>query len=355
MKQLFFTLIFLNLLYSNSIAIYSNNLAFVNQNYDTNLTKATDKITISNLPKTVITNSIFVSNLNPLSKEYIPKDYNYVKSLIEANLNSKVSFVYNKKELNGVLINQEPLTIKSDKKIYLIKNPSSIIFNTIPNYKSSSKLILHLKNKELVKKVDLNYLINSITWSANYIVNLKKDKLNIEMWADIQNRSGVDFNNYNIKLIAGDVNRVSHPRVMYKNTKALASPAVAMERSLSVNVRPISGYYSFEIPQKETIKKHIQILIDTSKDIKYKEYAIATNQSFYRYNESKLNFTKELVFENKKSNNLGKILPQGIARVYKRGYYIGEDRVKNTPKNKTKYRKSIRHSRKQKDNRIQRE
>ena len=76
MKQLFFTLIFLNLLYSNSIVIYSNNLAFVNQNYDTNLTKATDKITISNLPKTVITNSIFVSNLNPLSKEYIPKDYN---------------------------------------------------------------------------------------------------------------------------------------------------------------------------------------------------------------------------------------------------------------------------------------
>ena len=147
MKYSIIILIFLNLLYSNSIAIYSNNLAFINQNYDTNLTKATDKITISNLPKTIIPDSIFVNNLNIIYKEFIPQDYNYVKSLIEANLGASVEFLYNKKVYKGKIIHKEPLIVESNNKLYIIKNISNIIFNNEPKFKSNSKLIMHLANK----------------------------------------------------------------------------------------------------------------------------------------------------------------------------------------------------------------
>ena len=41
--------------------------------------------------------------------------------------------------------------LKSNNKLYIIKNISNIIFNNEPKFKSNSKLIMHLANKGKIK------------------------------------------------------------------------------------------------------------------------------------------------------------------------------------------------------------
>jgi len=330
MKYSITILIFLNLLYSNSIAIYSNNLAFVNQNYDINITNS-NTILVNNLPKTIIPDSIFVNNLNLISKEFIPQDYNYIKSLIEANLGASIEFLYNKKVYKGKIIHKEPLIIKSNNKLYIVKDISNIIFNNEPKFKSNSKLIMHLANKGKFKKLNLNYLIRGISWNANYIVSLNDKNLNIQAWADIKNNTQAQFKNVKIKLISGNLNSSNYDKQVkvLKSNDRVVYPAVA---EIPV-VNKIASYYSFDIPKRETINKNSQILLYKVNNVKYKEYGVAENSSFYRYIKDNFKFRDTIEFDNTKTNNLGKIFPQGVARVYKDDIYLGEDRVKNIAKN----------------------
>ncbi len=331
MKKYTLLLTLLSLLNANSITIYNNNLAFVNKKYDIKVLKS-NEILIDNLPKTIIPDSIFINNLDLISKEFIPKDYDYIKSLIDANFGKEVEFIYNKKSLKGVISHKEPLVIKSNNSLYIIKDISNIIFKNEPAFISNSKLILHLAKEYNKKSLDLNYLVNGIKWRANYIILLNKNSLNLEAWADIKNSSGAIFKDIDIKLIAGELNRVSYyykPRVFKRNVK-IASSTPASSR---VESKEIATYYSFKIPYKQDIKKSSQILLYRVKNLKYTQYGQAQNNSFYRYNPINFKFKDIIEFNNTKSNNLGKIMPNGIVRVYKDGIYLGEDRIANRSKN----------------------
>ena len=326
MKFIIYIFTIFSLLYSNSITIYNNDLAFVSKQYDVNTTNS-KKIEINNLPKTIIPDSIFVNNLDVISKEFIPKDYDYIKSLVDANIGKDIEFIYNKKRLLGKIVHKNPLVVKSNNSLYIIKDISDVIFANEPKFKSSSNLILYLSKEANVKKVNLNYLLTSISWSANYIISLKDNSLNLQAWADIKNRSGIVFRDIDIKLIAGDLNKASYypkPRVLKRSVKVLSNEAV----NDIPTVTKVASYYSYKIPYRVTLDKNSQILLFKVDNIKYKEYGEAQNSSFYRYKSANFKFSDVIEF-----NSLDRVLPSAIARVYKNKIYLGEDRVSNTPKN----------------------
>ena len=325
MKPLKYLTILLSIIDANVITIYNNNLAFVNKSYDVNTTNS-KRIEINNLPRTIIPDSIFVDNLDVISKEFIPKDYDYIKSLLDANINKDIEFIYNKKRLFGKIIHKDPIVVKSNDRLYIIKDASNIIYVKEPKFKSSSKLILYLSKEANVKKVNLNYLLTSVSWKANYIISLNDNSLNLQAWADIKNRSGALFKDIDIKLIAGDLNRVSYypkPRVLKRSVKILSNAPI----SDMPTVTKVASYYSYNIPYRVTLDKNSQILLFKADNIKYKEYGVAQNSSFYRYRSTNFKFSDIIEF------SLDRVLPSAVARVYKNRIFIGEDRVLNTPKN----------------------
>jgi len=333
MKQLLLILTS-TLLFSNSITIYNNNLAHIQEQREFNLTKGIQTLEFKNLPNSVIVDSLS-ADFNSDSVELISQNYTYnplsIKSLLEANLNTWVQFyTLDKKSLiNGKLISVNPTIIESKGKYYTV-NKNAIIFSNLPkDIDSKPKLEWKLNSKEAIKvNVNLSYLINSINWSSNYTLNLKKKKLSLKAWAKITNSSGKNFKNINLYLIAGEVNRVNkEPRraLMYKARVVSADNAIIAPKKLS-------GYYIYKIPNIVNIgnNQSKQIALIDAKGVKFRRYGVAYNSSFANYKEQKLAFSQTIEFKNSKENSLGLPLPQGVVRVYKDNHYLGEDGVKNS-------------------------
>jgi len=324
-------------LFSNSITIYNNNLAHINETQNISLKKGLQNIKFENLPNLIIVDSIsptFEDSVKLISQSYKNNPLN-IDNLLKANLNKEVEFYgRDKKLLKGKLINLNPSIIESGKRYYIVDS-DYIIFNKLPkNIDYKPYIIWNIYSKKAKdSSVELSYLINGINWSSNYTVTLRDNRLNLKTWATIVNKSGKAFKDVNAMLIAGAVNQ---HRANTPMARVYKSRVVAMEASVNVNLAPkdISGYHIYKLPNKITLlnNQSKQIVMLEAKNIKYKRYAVANNSYFNRYEEREISFSQQIKFKNSKENALGVPLPQGLVRVYKSKYYLGDSRIGNTPK-----------------------
>ena len=327
-------------LFSNSITIYNNNLAHISETQKISLKKGLQELKFANLPNSIIVDSIspiFEDGVKLISQSYKNNPLS-IRNLLKENLNSTVEFYSrdrDRKLLKGKLININPTIIESNKKYYIVDS-NSIIFNMLPKNIDYKPYIIWSVNSQKAKEssVELSYLLNGINWSSNYTATLSDDTLNLKAWATIVNKSGKEFKDTNIELIAGVVNR--HRGNIAPMARMYKSNAVAMEATADVYMAPksISGYHIYKLPNKVTLlnNQSQQIVMLEAKNIKYKRYAVANNSYFNRYQERKINFSQQIKFKNSKENALGLPLPQGLVRVYKFKHYLGDSRIVNTPK-----------------------
>jgi len=335
MKQLLLLLSTIPLL-SNSITIYNNNLAHIQESRVYTLKKGLQNIEFKNLPSSIIVDSISPT-FSKSGVKLISQNYTYspltVQNLLKANLNKEVEFFYKdkKKLLSGKLINLNPTVIESQGSYYIV-NGNDIVFKNLPEHIDiKPKLEWQVESKKDTKTdVELSYLINQISWSSNYTLSLSKDTLSLKAWAKIRNKSGKAYKENNISLIAGEVNsrRLMQPRNISYKAKTLALEADAAV----IAPKRLSGYYIYDIPYKIELNNNQtkQIALIDANGVKYKRYGVAYNRNFNNYLEAKLAFSQVIEFKNSKDNNLGLPLPQGLVRVYKGKHYLGEDSIKNS-------------------------
>jgi len=337
----FSTAIFLN---ANSLTIYNNNLGYIKEDKNISIKKGLQTLKYTNLPKTIIIDSI-APEINSKSVKLYSLQFNesmgFRRAILEQNLNKEVSFfTKDKKLLSGILKRSDPIVVEANSKYYIVDSISQMIFNNYPNKDNiNSYLELKLSSKENIdSKIRLNYLIKGISWSTNYILTLKKDKLNLKAWATIINNSDKEFKEYNLNLISGNLNKVSnYSRRIYRKSRSMAleavEPAVAKIPEVG-EAKAIEGYYLYNVPFKVTISKNQtkQISLIEANNIKYKIYGVAKNSAFYYYDLRKFKFSQIVEFKNSKENSLGKPLPAGVVRAYKDGYYLGENIISNIPK-----------------------
>ena len=331
------------LLNSNSITIYNDDLAYVSEDKNISVKSGLQTIKYTNLPKSIIVNSIAPDikskDINIYSIQF-NKSQSFAKAVLEQNLNKEVSFfAKDKKLINGKLEKINPIIVESNGRFFTVKSIDSLVFENYPKKESiNSYLEIKLDSKKTQDStIELNYLINNLNWFSNYTITLKKDTLNMKVWATITNNSDKEFKDYTLSLVSGELNRVKRISLMMRTPRVSKSyvyaepvePAVA-----EIPAESLGGYYLYKVPFKDTLSKNQtkQILLIDAKNIKYKIYGLATNRSFNRYDTQELSFSKIIEFKNSKENNLGVALPSGLARVYKKGFYLGEDRINNTPK-----------------------
>ena len=340
MKKTILMSAIVSVLFSNSITIYNNNLAHINETQKISLKEGLQDIKFANLPKSIILDSIsptFENGVKLISQSYKNNPLS-INNLLKENLNQEVEFYSRdreKKLLKGKLINLNPTIIESNKKYYIVDS-NSIVFNKLPkNIDYKPYLIWKIDSKKAKESsVELSYLLNGINWSSNYTATLKDNTLSLKAWASIINKSGKEFKNAKIELIAGVVNR--HRGNIAPMARMYEKRVLAMEASSDVNMAPksISGYHIYKLPGKVSLlnKQSQQIVMLEAKNIKYKRYAVANNSYFNRYQERKISFSQQIKFKNSKENALGLPLPQGLVRVYKSKHYLGGSQMENTPK-----------------------
>jgi len=190
-------------------------------------------------------------------------------------------------------------------------------------------------------RVEVSYLTNGITWSADYVavVNPDDTRADLNGWVTLTNQSGATYPFAKLKLIAGEVRRIQPPPVMDYAVRAQARMAGAPQ----FEEKAFFEYHLYTLQRKTTVRdnetKQVELL--TAADVPvHKVYIFdgAQPRSFARRGETPLIKANVMIeFENTEANHLGMALPKGKVRVYKADadgslQFVGEDEIDHTPR-----------------------
>ena len=223
-----------------------------------------------------------------------------------------------------------------------------IAFGSVPaTLRDRPTLSLLLDSKESgSQEAELMYLTNNMGWKADYIANVNAagDRMQLNGWVTLTNRSGAAFENARLQLVAGTLNRVREQRQDVLNrssyaAKAMAAPAPMQEEKLG-------DYHLYTLDHLTTILENQtkQVALLSAAEIPVKrEYVLQTNNAYWWWYQGAhpeiqkgLKPSIFLQFDNK-GGDLGIPLPAGVVRAYMKdsvggAQFVGEDSIAHTAK-----------------------
>ncbi|MEA1916203.1 MAG: hypothetical protein U9N42_01610 [Campylobacterota bacterium] len=319
---------------SSSLIVYNSNIALVHEKNSLKLNSDDSSIIYPNVATSIINESVNVklpSGIKLLSQQYRYDKISYNK-MLEANIGKRVFYKSDGKYLSAKLLASSPELIQLESgKIITLPKDETISFDNIPtNLILSPSLVWNVKtNDNIDSNIELDYLINNITWSSNYILNLDDSSASLRGWITIDNRSSKQFKNIKLSVIAGELNRVREAAPTYRNYKAvmMADSAVAQHA--------VEGYHMYEVPFKTTLLANEKTQIQ---NIDLKDFKVTR--------EYKASLASPLVVNKKTTHDVSQYvttqelslpIPAGVIRAYSsykdEAVFLGENRVKHTPKN----------------------
>lgn len=201
------------------------------------------------------------------------------------------------------------------------------------------------------------YQTAGLTWKADYnlVVNEDDTAASLGAWVTLINLSGASYPDAQLKLIAGDVQRIQQqPRLQqlgFARKAAMEADAAGFEE------KSFYEYHLYTLPRKTTVAQNTtqQIaLFPTVEQVKIEKVLAYDGQPQAQYwnwgspqtnkalgNDSNKKVEVYLRFDNKENNRLGIPMPRGKVRVYKQDpadntlEFVGEDLIDHTPKNQT--------------------
>ncbi len=183
------------------------------------------------------------------------------------------------------------------------------------------------------KKAEVSYLTSGINWHSEYVavVDQKDENLELAGWVSIDNRSGATYQDAKVKLIAGEVHRVTEGRAVPQLAKVYAPETAASAPQFEE--KAFFEYHLYTLMRPATIKdneiKQVSLFPSTGVQVK----KIFTYDGAMYQDKVRV----ELEFKNSEAAGLGMPLPQGKIRVYKEDVdkaleFVGEDKIDHTPK-----------------------
>ena len=222
--------------------------------------------------------------------------------------------------------------------------PGRLTFPGVPgNLRDRPTLVVKLESATFGPQVvELSYLSGGLSWKADYVAELAADetKMDLAGWVTLTNQSGTAYENAKLQLVAGDVNRVQEDFARQPMVKAMAAPSPMREMARE----EVFDYHLYTLGQPTTIRdnqtKQVALLSAALVPVR-KEYLLAGQAWYYQSQASDLGQKQKIAvfleFENA-GGDLGKPLPKGVVRVYKKdskgnAIFIGEDGIDHTAKN----------------------
>jgi hypothetical protein len=222
--------------------------------------------------------------------------------------------------------------------------PGRLTFPGVPaNLRDRPTLVVKLDSPAAGRQTaELSYLSGGLSWRADYVAELGADetKMDLAGWVTLTNQSGTAYENAKLQLVAGDVNRVQEDfgRPVMAKSMVAAAPMREMARE------EVFDYHLYTLGQPTTIRdnqtKQVALLSANAVPVR-KEYLLTGEGWYYQAQATDLGQKQKIAvfleFDNA-GGDLGKPLPKGVVRVYKKdskgnAIFIGEDAIDHTAKN----------------------
>jgi hypothetical protein len=206
---------------------------------------------------------------------------------------------------------------------------------------------------------ELDYITQGFSWQATYNIvspeqteDTRPEMANLVGWVTIENKSGMEFPEANIKLMAGDVAKIEPER----GRGGVAAGAFMTSRNVSVSAevtqKAFDDFHLYDLHRTVNLRdgetKQVEFLHAANVPVTRKYVydgagrgnwdGLYLDQNFGREASKKVAIVQE--FKNSEGNHLGIPLPAGRIRFYRQDTggqveFTGESTIDHTPKDNT--------------------
>ncbi|MCI0496261.1 DUF4139 domain-containing protein, partial [candidate division KSB1 bacterium] len=330
-----------------AITVYNNDLAVVKDIRNLDLKNGMSELKYQEVAAQIDPTSVHFKSLTaPEKVAIIEQNYEYdlvsADKIAEKYLDKDITIILkDKNTFTGQLLSYDGgyFTLKTESgviKLISRDNIANIDFPKLPEgLITRPTLVWTINNTQSGNhKTEVSYLTSGMSWHAEYVAVAKDNdqKLELNAWVSIDNRSGATYPDAKLKLIAGEVHQVMEamPMRMGKGYALQAMDAAVPQ----FEEKSFFEYHLYTLQRRTTIKQNQIKQISLFPSVETKVNKIYVYESSRSQDDVKVN----LEFFNSKQNGMGMPLPAGKVRVYKEDpddaslEYIGEDLIGHTPK-----------------------
>jgi hypothetical protein len=340
-----------------SITVYNQNFGLVREVRELDVGTGLVDLEFRDVASTIQPETVSIKSLSGAgSLSVLEQNYRYdlltPAKLLEKHVGKKVRvWRWNEKLGKDEPFDAEVLSVAGGQTVMKINGeitynfPGRIAFPSVPdNLMAKPTLVWQLDSKTAHQKVEATYLARSMGWKADYVLVVDdKDKSgDLTGWVTLNNNSGASYENARLKLVAGDVQRVSAGMDYDMPMGAAAQSAPMDDRGFREESFFEYHLYTLQQPTNILENEQKQVTLLEAKDAKIDKKLIYYGQQYWyrsRYGEVQRNqkVGVYLDIQNTKKNGLGMPLPKGTVRVYKADksgakQFIGEDNIDHTPR-----------------------
>jgi hypothetical protein len=340
-----------------SITVYNSNFGLVRERRQVNLGKGKVELAFADVsahiqPETVHITSLTRADALTVFEQNYRYDLLTPEKLLEKYVGKSVKVVrYNEKLGTDEAKDAEVLAVEGGTVLRIDGEvvtgfPGRYVFPNVPaNLLAKPTLVWLLGSEIEEQRVEVSYLTANLTWRADYVLVLDaEDKLgSLTGWVTLTNGTGTSFPNAELKLVAGDVNRVVPPPppmpVMEMESMAAPSAAPSPFRQESLFEYHL---YTLGRPTDLLDKETKQVSLLEAHGVHVQKKLVFRGQEYwYRSRQGEVSKNQKVsvlvTLKNSEKEGLGMPLPKGTLRVHKADksgaqQFVGEDSIDHTPR-----------------------
>lgn len=354
-----------------SLTIYNQNFALVREQRSIKLKTGLNYLRVENVAANIDPTTVSFLSLTAPNAVTV-REQNYQYDLIDPTMvlcksvGKKLKFKQHLpggqfKELEGILLNppravvtdtegnssnvEHGLVLKSDDGIILNPEGQVELKELPPGLVGKPSLLWKLEADQAGDhKSEISYQTSGINWHCDYvaILNQSDDKCDLNSWVSLDNRSGKSYNNSSLKLMAGDVHKIS-PAVMKSEELCADAVGGAAAAAPQFQERSFAEYHLYSLKGKTTVADNEtkQMSLFSTSTVPVQKLFIYEPSGSYsggpEGDRAQQKVAVKIEMSNSEKNHMGIPMPKGKVRVYKKDQdgalqFVGEDQIDHTPK-----------------------
>ncbi|UCF41030.1 MAG: DUF4139 domain-containing protein [Gemmatimonadota bacterium] len=338
-----------------AITVYNQNFGLVREVRDVTLVRGAVNLEFRDVAAQIQPETVHIKALGQQGGlRVLEQNYQYdllnPQKLLEKYVGRTVRvYRYNSKTGEDEVLEAEVLSVNGGPILKIgdeitFNYPGRFAFPEIPdNLIAKPTLVWLLDSREARQRIEASYLTHGLNWKADYVFVINEDDTlgDLTGWVTLTNQSGTTYENARLKLVAGDVQRVTAGMRGRMEADALRAAQVSEAQFAEES---FFEYHLYTLQRPTTLRQNEQkqvTLLEGERVGIDKRLIFYGQQYWFRGSYGQIQSNHKvgvyLDFQNSEDNNLGVPLPRGVVRVYKADsegsqQFIGEDRIDHTPR-----------------------
>lgn len=338
-----------------ALTVYGNGLALVKDRRNVELQSGIKDLAITGISPQMIADSAqlnFGGDVRVLTQSLRPANLNPHR-LLEAHVGKIVNLVRTN-PVTGERNTVQATIVAAEGGVIariggeLVSNPrGEWVFAEIPGHlRGAPVLAVQVESAAAGSlPLELRYLSGALSWRAAYTANWDPaaEKLTLQAWATLYNGTGVDFDNAEVGVVAGQIRRLTaEPRPLPRGAMLMKAEAAMADAAPLPAREDLAGYHLYRLPERVTLKRGEEVqaallaplTVETVRELVSESHPAVFGR-VQGGGDRPQHPAVRLSFTNPKDDR-GQPLPSGLVRLYAAdtddaAQFLGEDRLTDTP------------------------